>query len=139
MKDPALCNLIVDDKKAGIFRVNRRAFTENQYLELERSRVFDKCWIYAGHESEIPEPGDFRSRSVAGRRLIVVRGDDGAVRVLFNTCTHRGSLICRQPHGNARSFQCPYHAWTFNCRGDLIGVPGENSYSSAFKRAEFAL
>jgi p-cumate 2,3-dioxygenase subunit alpha len=139
MKGAAVDNLIIDDQRAGIFRVNRRTFTENQYLELERARVFDKCWIYTGHESEIPEPGDFRSRSVAGRRLIVVRGDDGAVRVLFNTCTHRGSLVCRQPHGNARSFQCPYHAWTFNCRGDLIGVPGENSYSSAFNRAEFAL
>jgi p-cumate 2,3-dioxygenase subunit alpha len=61
------------------------------------------------------------------------------VRVLFNTCTHRGSLVCREAHGNARTFQCPYHAWTFNCRGDLIGVPGESSYSEAFDRADFAL
>jgi p-cumate 2,3-dioxygenase alpha subunit len=139
MKDAALDNLIIDDQKAGIFRVNRRTFTETQYLELERARVFDKCWVYAGHESEIPAPGDFRSRNVAGRRLILVRGDDSTVRVLFNTCTHRGSLVCRQPRGNAHSFQCPYHAWTFNNRGDLIGVPGENSYSSAFNREEFAL
>jgi p-cumate 2,3-dioxygenase subunit alpha len=139
MKDAALDNLIIDDQKAGIFRINRRAFTENEYLEREHARVFGKCWIYAGHESEIPQPGDFRSRRVAGRSLILVRGDDGVVRVLFNTCTHRGSLVCRQPRGNARSFQCPYHAWTFNCRGDLIGVPGENSYSEAFNRAEFAL
>ncbi|MBV8356476.1 MAG: Rieske (2Fe-2S) protein, partial [Deltaproteobacteria bacterium] len=139
MKDAALDNLIIDDQKAGIFRVNRRAFTENEYLEREYTRVFGKCWIYAGHESEIPQSGDFRSRRVAGRSLILVRGDDGAVRVFFNTCTHRGSLVCRQPRGNARSFQCPYHAWTFNCRGDLIGVPGDSSYSEAFNRAEFAL
>lgn len=139
MKDAALDKLIIDDQKAGIFRVNRRAFTENEYLEREQARIFGQCWIYAGHESEIPRPGDFRSRRVAGRPLILVRGDDGVVRVLFNTCTHRGSLVCRQPRGNARSFQCPYHAWTYNCRGDLIGVPGEGSYSDAFDRTEFAL
>src|SRR5713101_5262275 len=139
MKDASLDNLIIDDQKAGIFRVNRRSFIENEYLELERERVYAKCWIYAGHESEIPQPGDYRSRRVAGRALILVRGDDGVARVLLNTCTHRGSLVCRQPRGNARSFQCPYHAWTFNCRGDLIGVPGESSYSEAFDRADFAL
>lgn len=135
----ALDNLIIDDQKAGIFRVNRRVFTENEHLEREQARVFGKSWIYAGHESEVPNAGDFRSRRVAGRPLILVRGDDGHVRVLFNTCTHRGSLVCRQPRGNAHSFQCPYHAWTFNCRGDLIGVPGESSYSEAFDRKEFAL
>ncbi len=139
MRDTALDNLIIDDQKAGVFRVNRRAFTENEYLELEHARVFSKCWIYAGHESEIPKPGDFRSRRVAGRPVILARGDDGVVRVLLNTCTHRGALVCRQPQGNARSFQCPYHAWTYSCRGELIGVPGESSYSDAFDRARFAL
>jgi len=139
MKNAALDNLIIDDQKAGIFRVNRRVFTESEYLEREHARVFGKCWIYAGHESEIPRAGDFRSRRVAGRSLILVRGDDGKARVFLNTCTHRGSLVCRQPHGNARSFQCPYHAWTFNSRGDLIGVPGDSAYSAAFDRAEFAL
>ena len=139
MKNAALDNLIIDDQKAGIFRVNRRVFTESEYLEREHARVFGKCWIYAGHESEIPRAGDFRSRRVAGRSLILVRGDDGKARVFLNTCTHRGSLVCRQPHGNARSFQCPYHAWTFNSRGDLIGVPGDSAYSATFDRAEFAL
>jgi p-cumate 2,3-dioxygenase subunit alpha len=139
MKDAGLDNLIIDDQKAGIFRVNRRAFTDNEHLERERARIFGKCWIYAGHESEIPAAGDFYSRRVAGRPLILVRGDDANVRVLLNTCTHRGSLVCRQLRGNAHTFQCPYHAWTFNNRGDLIGVPGESSYSEAFDRTGFAL
>jgi p-cumate 2,3-dioxygenase subunit alpha len=139
MKDAALSNLIIDDQAAGIFRVNRCVFTEEPYLELERARLFANCWIYAGHDSEIPNRGDFRARSVAGRPVILVRGDDGIVRVLLNTCTHRGALVCRERQGNARSFQCPYHAWTFNNRGDLIGVPGESSYSEAFDRAERAL
>jgi phenylpropionate dioxygenase-like ring-hydroxylating dioxygenase large terminal subunit len=57
-----------------------------------------------------------------------VRSDDNILRVLLNTCTHRGSLVCRRKSGNAKSFQCPYHAWTFDLRGQLVGVPGEESY-----------
>jgi p-cumate 2,3-dioxygenase alpha subunit len=130
---------VIDDTDAGLFKVNRRAFTDPECLELERRRIFEKCWIYAGHESEVPHVGDYRSRSVAGRPVIVVRGDDGAVRVLLNTCTHRGAFVCRQKSGNARTFQCPYHAWTFNTRGALVGVPGEDAYSAAFKREDLAL
>ena len=114
MKDVPLERLIVDDQAAGLFRVNRRVFTEAEYLALEHRRIFETCWIYAGHESEVPKAGDFRSRRVAGRPVILVRGDDGAVRVLLNTCTHRGALVCRAQCGNARTFQCAYHAWTFN-------------------------
>jgi len=101
---------ILDDQEAGLFRVNRRAFTDPECLADERRRVFDKCWIYVGHESEVPHAGDYRSRNVAGRPMILVRGDDSVVRVLLNTCTHRGSLVCRQKSGNAKTFQCPYHA-----------------------------
>ncbi len=130
---------IMEDQDAGLFRVNRRAFTDPQCLELERRRIFDKCWIYVGHESEVPHAGDYRSRNVAGRPLVMVRGDDNVLRVLLNTCTHRGAMVCRQKSGNARTFQCPYHAWTYNSRGELVGVPGEDAYSDAFKRADMAL
>ena len=135
----ALENLLVDNVEDGLFRVNRRVFTDPAILELEKRRVFEHCWVYAGHESEIPRPGDFRARHVAGRPIILVRGSDNEVRVLLNTCTHRGSLVCRQPSGNTKSFQCPYHAWTFSNQGDLIGVPGEDAYSEAFDRRELAL
>ena len=81
----------------------------------------------------------FASRSVAGRPMILVRGDDNVVRVLLNTCTHRGAMVCRQKSGNARTFQCAYHAWTFNTRGQLVGVPGEDAYSEAFKREDMGL
>jgi len=130
---------IMEDQEAGLFRVNRRAFTDSQCLEQERRRIFDKCWIYVGHESEVPHAGDYRSRNVAGRPLILVRGDDSIVRVLLNTCTHRGAMVCRQKSGNAKTFQCPYHAWTFNSRGQLVGVPGEESYSDGFKRDDMEL
>jgi p-cumate 2,3-dioxygenase subunit alpha len=125
---------VIDDEAAGLFRVNRRAFTDPHCLEEERTRLFGRCWMYVGHESEIPHSGDYRARTVAGRPMVLVRGDDNVIRVLLNTCTHRGAQVCRQKSGNARTFQCPYHAWTFNSRGQLVGVPGEESYSEAFSR-----
>ncbi len=139
MDTTALEGLVIDNQQDGLFRVNRQAFVSPDILQLEQQRVFERCWIYAGHESETPHPGDFRARRVAGRPVILVRGDDGQVRVLLNTCTHRGAQVCREQAGTARSFQCPYHAWTFNTRGDLIGVPGEDAYSPAFDWKEFAL
>jgi p-cumate 2,3-dioxygenase subunit alpha len=130
---------IIDDEAAGLFRVSHRAFTDPHCLEEERRRVFSRCWIYVGHESEVPHNGDYRARIVAGRPIVLVRGDDNVVRVLLNTCTHRGAQVCRQKSGNAKTFQCPYHAWTFNSRGQLVGVPGEESYSEAFSRDELRL
>src|SRR5260370_9342124 len=116
MKDASLDKFIIDDQARGVFRVNRRSFTEPECLEIERQRIFENCWIYAGHESEVPRTGDFRSRRVAGRPLILVRGADSEVRVLLNTCTHRGSLRCRQSSGNAKTFHSPYPTRKYNNR-----------------------
>ena len=81
--DKSAESYVIDDQDAGLFRVNRRAFTDPECLADERRRVFDKCWIYVGHESEVPHAGDYRSRNVAGRPMILVRGDDSVVRVLL--------------------------------------------------------
>jgi len=132
-------DLIIDDCERGVFRVNRRVFTDPEILALERERIFDRCWLYAGHESELPQPGDFRARRVGGRPLIFVRGDDGRVRALLNSCRHRGTVVCREAAGNAHSFRCFYHAWTYDNCGRLIGVPGEEAYSDAFAREDFGL
>src|SRR5688572_27261238 len=131
--------LIIDNRAEGVFRVHRRAFTDPHLLELEKCRVFDQSWLYAGHASEIPQPGDFRARRVAGRPVILVRGGDGTIRILLNTCTHRGALVCREQTGNAKTFQCFYHAWTYNNQGELIGVPGDEAYSDAFDRRQLGL
>ena len=108
--------LIVDDRQSGIFRVHRSAMTSEDILAVERQRIFSRCWLYVGHTSELVERGDYRRRSVGGRPLVFVRGSDGEIRVLYNTCTHRGTIVCRRDEGNAKTFQCFYHAWTFDNR-----------------------
>src|SRR5690348_10072810 len=80
--EPIAERYIIDDQEAGLFKVNRRAFTDPECLEAERRRIFDKCWLYVGHESEVSHADDYRSRMVAGRPLMLVRGDDNVVRVL---------------------------------------------------------
>jgi p-cumate 2,3-dioxygenase alpha subunit len=130
---------VIDDKRRGLFRVNRHAFVSPEILEIERERVFDRSWLYVGHETEIRHPGDFVSRDVGGRPVLLCRGSDGEIRVLLNTCTHRGAQVCREDHGNASTFQCFYHAWTFNNRGDLIGVPDSGGYGEGFDKRELGL
>src|ERR671931_565337 len=95
MEQTTLDNLVLDNREDGVFRVHRSVFTDPEIMTLEQRRVFEQCWLYAGHASEIPQPGDFRARRVAGRPVILVRGSDGVIRVLLNTCTHRGAEICR--------------------------------------------
>jgi len=99
---------LVVNEAAG-FRVNRATLVDPEILELERRRVFDACWIYVGHESELRSPGDFRTRAVCGRPVIFCRDSGNAVRVFLNTCRHRGAMVCREAEGNAKTYTCFYH------------------------------
>ena len=132
-------NLVYDRPDLGKFRVHRSSMTSPDIYELERRRIFDKCWLYLGHESEVPNPGDYARRVVAERALFFARNRDGELVVFHNTCPHRGALICRADRGNAQVFQCFYHAWSFNSSGELIGLPDADGYGPDFDRAEMSL
>ena len=130
---------IVDDPGAGDFRLDRSVLVDPEILALERERVFDRSWIYAGHDSEIPRPGDFATRAVAGRPVIFCRDSGGEVRLLLNTCRHRGARVCRERRGNARRFSCFYHGWSYDNDGRLAAVPGAEAYPESFDRAALGL
>ena len=105
-----LAGLIIDDRRDARFKVNRHVFVDDEILALERKRVFAKCWLYLGHVSEVPAAGSFVSRRVGGRPLLFTRDRDGKLNALYNTCAHRGALVCRERAGNRRAFTCGYHA-----------------------------
>jgi phenylpropionate dioxygenase-like ring-hydroxylating dioxygenase large terminal subunit len=105
----------------------------------EMRSIFDRCWLYVGHESEIPNRGDFRARDVGNRPLVFWHGHDGVRRVFYNSCRHRGALVCRVPDGNSRTMNCFYHAWTYRSDGALSGLPGEEGYGPTFDRATMSL
>lgn len=131
--------LIMDDLEQGAFRVHRSVMRSSDVFLQEQQRIFNRCWLYVGHASEIESPGDFRRRTVALRPLIFTRGVDDVVRVFLNACPHRGSLICRENEGNARVLRCFYHGWSFNTEGELVAVPGEDAYGPNFNRADMGL
>lgn len=134
-----LRQVVVEDTANHAFLVDRSAYVDPGIAELEQRRIFETCWLYVGHESEVPTPGAYVTRDVGGWPVILARGEDGRVRAFANTCTHRGAFVCREPSGSARAFRCPYHAWTFSNQGDLIGVPGQDAYGPSFDRAAYAL
>ena len=122
---------VAEDREQGTFLVNRRAFVDTAVLARERELIFDRCWLYLGHESELANPGDFLTRAVGGRELLFVRGKDGQPRAFFNTCPHRGAMVCREKRGKEKLFKCLYHAWTFDLEGKLVQRPEAERYSAA--------
>jgi len=126
--------LVVEDLENMTFSVNRKVFVSPEILEGENRAIFDKCWVYVGHASEVKNPGDFRTRSVAGRPMIFCRDRQGAVRALINSCRHRGAIVCREREGNTRQFQCIYHGWTYNTDGSIKGIPGDDAYPPGFDK-----
>lgn len=110
-------------------RVHRDLYISQELFELEQEHFFANTWNYAGHDSQLPEPGDYIRVEIAGRPLIVVRHTDRSVRVLMNRCAHKGSQLVSAPCGNTgKFFRCPYHAWTFRTDGSLLAIPLKNGY-----------
>ena len=104
-------------------RVHRRIYTDPAIFEMEMTRVFAASWCYVGHESEIPEPGDYRTTTMGLRPVLMTRGRDGEVNVLLNRCAHRGTVIAGEASGCAKRFVCPYHGWTYAPDGQLVAIP----------------
>jgi phenylpropionate dioxygenase-like ring-hydroxylating dioxygenase large terminal subunit len=126
--------LVTDD-----YRVHRSAYVDPAVFEDEMTRIFGGTWVYLLHESEIPDPGSFRTLRVGLRPVIVTRAEDGAIHALLNRCSHRGALLCTAPAGTARRFQCAYHGWTFASDGRLSAVPYADGYRDSFDRAAYGL
>ncbi|MEP7222748.1 MAG: Rieske (2Fe-2S) protein, partial [Novosphingobium sp.] len=123
---------VVDDREEGTFRVAREAFISQAVFEAERDRIFNRCWLYVGHDSEIPNSNDFVTRKVGGREIIFNRNRKGQIHVFLNTCPHRGAMVERQAKGNAISFRCFYHGWAFNNNGTFGTKMQEGDYGAHF-------
>lgn len=102
--------------------VLRRSWGDEDLFALELDRIYSKTWQFVGHESEVPDPGDYVQRRMGRDRVIMVRSEDGVVRVFLNTCRHRGVPLCRADEGNSSHFRCSYHGWTYANTGVLRGV-----------------
>ena len=97
-------------------------YASPEIFERDIERIHLRRWLCVGHESRVPEPGDWFRFDIAEESVLIVRGKDGALRALLNVCRHRGSRICHEEEGNARALVCPYHAWTYDLNGELRGA-----------------
>jgi len=117
--------------------VDNRVYTDPHVYARETERIFMQTWLFAGHESEVRNAGDYVTLSLLEQPLIIVRGSDNVVRAFYNTCRHRGSRVLLDDCGHAAAFRCPYHFWSYDLSGNLIGVPGEEAYDgSGFVKEE---
>lgn len=112
---------------------------DREIHELELERTFSNTWVFVGHESEIPEPGDYAKRYIGDSPFIFVRDDTGKIRVLFDSCQHRGTTVVRAEQGNTSYFRCPYHNWTYKNTGELVGVPHKEQFFQELNVCEHAL
>ncbi len=120
-------------------RVHRRIYLEQEIFDLEMERIFESNWVFVGHESEVAETGDYKTVPIGTQPAIMTRDEHGDIHLLMNRCMHRGSTICQEHRGNSSAFRCWYHGWTYNNKGDLIGVPYADGYGSTFDRSKFSL
>ncbi len=108
----------------GLTRIPDWVYTSDRIYAREQERIFrGPTWNYVGLEAEVPNPGDFRRSYVGAVPVVVARAKDGGIHVFENRCRHRGVEFCRQLRGNNPRFVCPYHQWTYDLTGKLIGVP----------------
>ncbi len=108
----------------GISRIPYWVYTDPEIYVREQERIFaGPSWSYVALDCELPKPGDFKRTFIGDKPIIVVRDESGEVHVLENRCAHRGVQLCQEHLGNRPEFMCPYHQWTYNLKGELIGVP----------------
>ncbi|WP_134727521.1 aromatic ring-hydroxylating oxygenase subunit alpha [Amycolatopsis nivea] len=121
-------------------RVHRTLYTDPAVFAEEMTKVFGgRSWVYLAHESQLPEPHSFLSVRMGLRPVLVTRDRAGKLHAVFNRCSHRAATICREEQGVAKSFQCPYHGWTFRNTGELVGTPWPQGYGPGFDKTEFGL
>jgi phenylpropionate dioxygenase-like ring-hydroxylating dioxygenase large terminal subunit len=110
-------------------RVHRSCYTNEMIFQQELKSIFYKTWIYAGHESQLRQPGDYVGFMIGRQPMLLVRGEQGEINVLHNRCPHRGAMLCNERCGNTGSlFTCSYHAWQFGLDGKLAALPSPDGY-----------
>ena len=102
-------------------------YADPQHLAREQQILFRQHPILMGFASEWAKPGAFRTDEYTGVPILVVRGRDGRLRAFLNVCRHRGAKVA-QGCGEARAFSCPYHAWTYDLSGKVMGIPDERCF-----------
>ena len=112
----------------AVKRVPASNYYDINRWQLEMDRIFRRIPLMLGFSCELAEPHSYRALEVMGVPILLVRGDDGVLRSFVNMCSHRGAIIVEEGLGTARRFSCPYHAWTYDAGGSLVGILDRASF-----------
>ena len=118
------------DQADSVMEMPIDAYINPERYQAEIARIYKRLPLALAMSLELPGPGDYRALSVLGVPVLMVRGADGVVRAFLNACRHRGAPICAEGSGRKARFTCPYHAWSYNDRGALTHVYGEETFGS---------
>ncbi len=121
MRDTRSIRELIACQKPG-WSLEQRFYTDPEIYTLELENIVTRNWIFAGHQSQLPEAGDYIVLNVANESAIIVRGKGGEIKAFANVCRHRGSIVCLEKRGNQRKFTCPYHGWVYDTDGKLIAA-----------------
>lgn len=137
----SIADRILDQLDQGLPRgeIPAALFGNEEIYRRELRKIFARCWVFLGHESEIAARGDYVIRKIGEDNFILVHDDHGQIRVLFDACRHRGVSVCRADSGNTSHFRCPYHGWTYDNSGALVGAPLWRSALAGISKAERGL
>jgi Rieske 2Fe-2S family protein len=113
-------NLLGDS--TGDYTLPQAFYSDPDLYDFDVSAIFTRSWLMIGFEVELPEPGSFMALTIGRCPIVVVRGRDRVIRGFHNTCRHRGAKICPEGHGRQAKLVCPYHKWTYELDGRLIGA-----------------
>lgn len=109
--------------------VDRRVYVDPEVFELEMQKIWGRAWIYVGHESQVPRPGDFFTTELARQPVLLVRQDEETINLFFNRCAHKGAKVVELESGRASLIRCGYHGWTYRTDGSCHSITGgEEAY-----------
>jgi glycine betaine catabolism A len=115
----------------------RRVYTDPEIFAQERRALFGRMWLCVGREEDLPDAGSYLTQTIGDERILVVRGEDHALRAFYNVCRHRGARLVEEPCGRLRgAIGCPYHAWTYALDGRLLRTPRAEA---GFRSEDFPL
>ncbi len=121
MRDKRSIRELISCQHAG-WSLEQRFYTDPEIYAIELDRIVTRNWVFAGHQSQLADAGDYLVVDVANESAIVVRTTGGEIKAFANVCRHRGSIICIEKRGNKRKFQCPYHGWMYDTDGNLTAA-----------------
>lgn len=116
------------DLAPEVMRQSVDAYLDQPRFEYEVERIFKHLPLALAFSSELPAPDTYKAMDVMGVPVLLTRGPDGAARAFLNVCRHRGSPLCEAGSGSAQRLTCPYHAWSYDTAGDLVGMFGAHTF-----------